>query len=55
MKMTDAKPAEHIGLDLNFTAPLEAHNRTDFDFAKTSGGSMKKSSAEAAAVDAGTP
>lgn len=55
MKITDAKPAEHTGLDLNFTAPLEAHNRTGFDFAKTSGGSMKKSSEEAAAVDAGTP
>ena len=38
MKITEAKPAEHLGLDLNFTAPFAANNRTDFDFAKTGEG-----------------
>ncbi|MDP2272644.1 MAG: SRPBCC family protein [Archangium sp.] len=38
MKITDAKPPEHLGLDLNFTAPFAANNRTDFDFAKTGEG-----------------
>ena len=38
MKITDAKPAEHLGLDLNFTAPFAANNRTDFDFVRTGGG-----------------
>ena len=38
MKITEAKPAEHLGLDLNFTAPFAANNRTDFDFAKTGAG-----------------
>ena len=38
MKITDVKPAEHVGLDLEFTAPFAAKNRTDFDFAKTGEG-----------------
>lgn len=38
MKITDSKPAEHIGLDLEFTEPWAAKNRTDFDFARTGEG-----------------
>ncbi len=38
MRITNAKAAEHLGLDLNFMTPFEAHNRTDFDFARTGEG-----------------
>jgi Polyketide cyclase / dehydrase and lipid transport len=38
MKITDAKPGEHLGLDLHFITPFEANNRTDFDFEKTGEG-----------------
>jgi len=38
MKITDAKPGEHLGLDLHFITPFEATNRTDFDFLKTAEG-----------------
>jgi len=38
MTITDSKPSEHIGLDLEFLKPFAAKNRTDFDFAKTGDG-----------------
>lgn len=38
MKITDAKPGEHLGIDLHFIVPFEANNRTDFEFAKTGEG-----------------
>lgn len=38
MKITEARPPEHLGLDLNFTAPFAANNRTNFDFEKTGEG-----------------
>lgn len=38
MKITDAKPGEHLGLDLEFIAPFAAKNRTEFDFVKTGEG-----------------
>ena len=38
MKITDARPAEHLGLDLDFIAPFEAHNRSSFDFVKGADG-----------------
>lgn len=38
MKITEARPPEHLGIDLNFIAPFEAHNRTNFDFVKTGEG-----------------
>lgn len=34
MRITDAKPGEHLGLDLEFIAPFAAKHRTDFDFVK---------------------
>jgi hypothetical protein len=40
MTITDAKPGEHLGLDLHFMVPFEAKNRTDFDFAKGGEGTM---------------
>ena len=38
MKITDAKPNEHLGIDLEFTAPFAAKNRAEFDFVKTGEG-----------------
>ena len=38
MTITDSKPVEHIGLDLEFITPFPAKNRTDFDFAQTGDG-----------------
>ena len=37
MHITEAKPFEHIGLDLVFTEPFPANNRTDFDFVEKDG------------------
>lgn len=38
MKITEAKPGEHLGIALDFIKPFEAHNRIDFDFAKAGEG-----------------
>ena len=38
MKITEAKPAEHLGIALDFLKPFEAHNRIDFDFVKAGEG-----------------
>ena len=38
MKITDSKPGEHVGLDLNFTKPFASNNRTDFDLVKSGEG-----------------
>ena len=38
MKITDVKPNEHVGLDLNFIAPFEAKNRTDLDLVPSGAG-----------------
>jgi hypothetical protein len=38
MKITEAKANEHVGIDLDFIAPFEAHNRTDIDLVKTGEG-----------------
>ena len=40
MKITEAKPGEHVGIDLDFITPFEAHNRTDIDLVKTGEGTM---------------
>ena len=37
MTITDARPGEHLGLDIEFIKPFAAKNRVTFDFA-TSGG-----------------
>lgn len=38
MKITEARPGEHLSIALDFIAPFEAHNRTDIDFARTGEG-----------------
>lgn len=38
MKITESKPGEHVGLDLEFIKPFPAMNRTTFDFVKTGEG-----------------
>lgn len=38
MKITVARPAEHLDIDLDFLEPFEAHNRIDFDFVKATEG-----------------
>lgn len=38
MTITDAKPNEHIGIDLEFIKPFPAKNRTDFHFTPTGTG-----------------
>ncbi len=38
MTITDARPSEHLGLDLEFLKPFPAKNRTDFSFEKTGAG-----------------
>jgi hypothetical protein len=38
MKITDEKPNEHVGIELEFTAPFAAKNRAEFDFVKTGEG-----------------
>lgn len=40
MKITEAKPGESLGLDLNFMKPFEAHNRTEFTFMKHGEGTV---------------
>ena len=38
MKITEARAGEHVGIDLDFVTPFEAHNRTDIDLVKTGEG-----------------
>ncbi len=38
MKITEAEAGKHLGIDLDFIKPFEAHNRTNFNFEKTGEG-----------------
>jgi hypothetical protein len=38
MKITEATAPSHLGIDLDFIKPFEAHNRTNFNFEKTGEG-----------------
>ncbi len=38
MRIIDSKPAEHVGIDLEFIEPFPSKSRTDFDFVKSGEG-----------------